>query len=363
MSYRSNSAKLRRIMQQPGWWAAISSLGFHGLIFLVLSILPAPPSLGDDIDSSRTVSVVELSPGQTGRLPNFIELDTALPPLPEAPPPDPDSSDLGVEPFEFDLGPNIIESQRDFNLAPRTSPTYDFSDLFSNLPAPNVLNRRRPIPVPRTTRPLPAPTPIQPTAPEVVQPAPLPEATAEDLQPTPPAEQESPAEQPDPSEQPPQQTARASQSPPPQGIQLSEAQQERYEQLFTYNAQGTSGREAQDKALTWFTETLGRDIDDIDSLRNFLSLQVDYPPDTCAIGAEEGDLTATYGVVLGEDGNISERPELIRSAGYPVLNFVGRDAVEAEGSFSDATGPRLVRVDFIYSDAACAAAEAIARDS
>lgn len=362
MPYRFNSAKFRHIMQQPGWWAAVSSLGFHGLIFLVLSLLPAPPSLGDDLDSSRTVSVVELSAGQAGRLPNFTELETTLPPLPE---PIPGASLPAPEDFTFDLGPNIVESQRDFNLAPRTSATYDFSDLLSNLPPPETFSRRRPIVVPRRTRSLPPPTPIQPAPTRSFENAPPvePEPSAEDLRPegSPTPDESDTAEEPTPTA--PQQTARASQPRPPQGIQLSEEQQERYDQLFSYNPDGTSGRAAQDAALAWFTETLGRDIEDIDRLRDFLTLQVEYPADTCGIGAEEGDLAASYGVVLDEDGAASERPVLIRSSGYPVLNLVGRDAVEAAGSFSEATGPRLVRVDFVYSDATCAAAEAIARDS
>lgn len=370
MPNRFNSATIRQFTQQPGWWAVVSSLGFHGLVFLVLSLLPAPPSLGDDLDSPRTVSMFELSTSDTERLPNFLELETALPPLPDTPPPLPGIPNLEAESYEFDLGPNIVESQRDFERSPRSSATYDFSDLFSNLPTPNVLNRRPSIPVPRRrpTAPPPAPTPIAPASPDVVETTPDPdpdEGTAEDLQqPNSAAEPEQPdtaSDNPDSDE--PEQVARASDPPEPERIELSEEQQAVYDRLYTYRTDGTSGSDAQVAATTWLTEELGRDIGEVDTLRNFLTLSVDYPEDTCAIGSTEGSLAASYGIVLDDSGAIASEPVLIRSSGYGVLNLVGRSVVEAADSFEEASGPKIVRVEFVYSDATCSAAEAIAREN
>ncbi|MGB3613207.1 MAG: hypothetical protein WBA10_05380 [Elainellaceae cyanobacterium] len=366
MPNRFNPATIRQFTQQPSWWAAVSSLGFHGLVFLGLSLLPAPPSLGDDIDSPRTVSVFEFSASDTARLPNFLDLETSLPPLPDAPPPIPSIPNLKPEAYEFDLGPNIVESQRDFEISPRSSATYDFSDLFSNLPTPNVLNRRPPISVPRQA---PTPAPIEPASPEVVDetppsnaPASTPDAgTAADLQQpngTAP-EQPGPASGDTTSEAP--QVARASENPKPEAIQLSEEQQAVYDRLYTYSTNGTSGSEAQVAATAWLTEEVGRDISEVDTLRNFLTLSVDYPTDACAIGSAEGSLAASYGVVLDDSGAITGDPVLIRSSGYGVLNLEGRAAVEDADSF-DASGPKIVRVEFVYSDATCSAAEAIARE-
>ncbi|MGF1512610.1 MAG: hypothetical protein ACFB5Z_02795, partial [Elainellaceae cyanobacterium] len=247
MPQRSNSVAIRRMMRQPGWWAAVSSLGFHGLLFALLPLLPAPPSFGDDIDS-RTVSVFELSSTDTERLPTFLESELSLPPLPDAPAPEGQQTPE-LEPYKIDLGPNIIESQRQFEQAPRSSASYDFSNVFPNLPDPSVFERRQSVVIPpappqrqqpqRQQPQPPATTPIEPASPDSVDE--LPGGRAADLEPpsreTPPDERiqapfpnanrdAEPAEPQGP-------IARGPDQPEPQSIELSPEQQAAYEQLYT----------------------------------------------------------------------------------------------------------------------------------
>ncbi len=375
MPNRFSSVSIRRMMRQPGWWAAASSLGFHGLLFMLLPLLPTPPSLGDDIDS-RTVSVFELSSADTERLPNFLESELSLPPLPDAPAPEGQQT-LELEPYKFDLGPNIVESQRQFEQAPRSSASYSFPSIFPNLPDPSVFERRQSVVIPPPPqRPQQRPqldiVPIQPSPPQVVDEAPSPTApeqgTAADLRS--PNGQETPAEQPDadadagssgaaPEE--PSQVARASDPAPPERIELSEEQQQAYNRLYGYSASGTSAGEAQVAATTWLTEGLGLSISEVDILRNPLRMSINYPKDACAIGADEGSLVSYYGVVLGDDGTVSSEPVLVRSSGYGVLNLEGKAAAAGQ-TFEEASGPALVGVEFVYSDANCSVSEAIARD-
>lgn len=362
MAKRLSSASIRRMTRQPGWWAAAASLGFHGLLFTLLPLLPTPPSFGDDIDA-RTVSVLELSTTDTERLPNFLDEELTPPPVPGAPLPE-NGQPLQIEPYG-DLGPNLVESLEQWQQSQQSRSSVSPGGFYT-LPPNFTLRNNSQNPPPAD---LPSLNPAPPSTdsekilpPEEIQPDDPTDALSR-LEPDDPPE-EPPAEASPPPEEPPQESPPPEPPPEPKRIALSEEQQEAYRRLYSHSGEGTSGNEAQLAALEWLTEGLGFNIDEAAGYRrDILQISISYPEDACVITSEDANPPATpavYGIVLNESGSVTEEPVLLRSSGYGVLNLEGGQAVAAQ-TF-DASGPKLVEVKFRSPDETCSAPEAIARE-
>ncbi len=67
------------VLRQPFSLAVIASITVHGIIWAVAPLLPAGQS--PEVDTSRQVSVVELSPNEQLRLPDFANPQITFPPL------------------------------------------------------------------------------------------------------------------------------------------------------------------------------------------------------------------------------------------------------------------------------------------
>lgn len=154
-------------MQQPIFFAAIASLGLHGILFAALPSL-SPAAVSDD--NQQRVPVVELGADDISRLPNFVDLDTPVVP---------DISD----PYSFNL--DSLEGLDDsdpldqlLNDLDRVEPdVLSSSDLLrplppsTPLPAPISPSRTFPswpfssIPIPKP-EPSPSPSPAQDSLPE-----------------------------------------------------------------------------------------------------------------------------------------------------------------------------------------------------
>ncbi|NEQ96895.1 MAG: hypothetical protein F6K30_09245 [Cyanothece sp. SIO2G6] len=163
---RSFTNQLNEWVQQPIFFAAIASLGLHGVLFAALpSFSPTPIS----DDSQRTVPVVELGTEDINRLPSFVDLDT--PNVPQAVVPydpyefaSPLASSDGLDSLEqllndLDTNPSSSPSSDDF-LIPQPTP------LPAPISPPSPLSSSWPFGLPRPNprpTPIPTPTPAQPT--------------------------------------------------------------------------------------------------------------------------------------------------------------------------------------------------------
>ena len=84
-----------------------------------------------------------------------------------------------------------------------------------------------------------------------------------------------------------------------------------------------------------------------------ISLDGVYPKDAC-VRQLEG--TAILGVVVDESGRISSTVDILKSAGYPILNQQAIAQVQRAGPFNNTTGapqPYRVSVNFQYNPFAC----------
>ena len=135
---RTFADRLNEWTGQPVFWAAIASLGLHGILF---AALPSFSSGTVNLDE-RTVSVVELGAEELQRLPNFPELDT--PALPDV-----------EDPYDFALDPleNWDDILKDLGIEDTPEPVVPRSPgLLAPLPRSPLL----PPPI-STPRPLPGP--------------------------------------------------------------------------------------------------------------------------------------------------------------------------------------------------------------
>jgi len=356
MSFRSLVQTLpvqfRQMTRQPGWWAVVSSVGFHGLLFVVLPLLPTPSSRASEPDILDPVAVVELGPDEIGRLPDFSDSDVTLPPLPDGE----ELYSFGDDFDEFsELDPDLPSS------APIPSP---FPSL-STLPPLPPLPSRTPLPRPQTFgdlfRQSPSISPGSPLPSTEVEPAPVeePEApqaedspanSADDLRPQPTDE----AAVPEPSEPSP---------PEPNPDEIAQqrqeallAEQQRLQELFTFNPFGESDVE---NAFSAFNNS-AKSIDATEG--EPLTLSLPYPSGACPLNFEEGQvIQVVWGAFVDSEKQVLGSPEpiLIYSSGYKFFDDIAREAI-ASGSFTelisnDAGVNRayVVTVEFTYSSENC----------
>lgn len=349
---------LRGTLSQPASIAMAASVGIHGLLFVLLPMLPSNSFEPSD-NEQRTVDLVELTPDELSRLPDLSTPETPdFPKIPDVQANDPSRNDLFRSPSTLSRIPQLsVPSSQPFFIPPYPPPIAI---------QPSVPRSITPSAPPTATPPSsPSPSPAQ--TPQPQQPTPnlgetrdLPELAT--IDPTVPLEGESIPVRPEESSAQPSETLMAEQA------QLRE--------LFTFNEEGTTNEEANIAYGTWFLEELGQQSGE--PLK--IPIKASYTVTACRIlGRIQDDpkrLNAIYGVVVDPDGSLKGNPQLVRSSGFKYFNQQALEAI-AQYDFSapipetgeddspeattetviTAEGDRiyLVDVQFDYSEEICPA--------
>lgn len=327
--------RLQELKKNPSAISAIASLGLHGLLFILLPLLPYASIKATEPEIKESVAVLELTPEEQKRLPDFPATPSIeLPPIAE--PPKTNSSDL------FSLS-DIPKAS-----APSTS------DSLLTPPLPIFIPPAPPVQIPSFSIPIPT-TPIRPApqaapspAPQSSQsPTPSPSASAE---PTP-----VPSVAVEPGPESPQAEANAEPSPAPrtqeQIRQDLVARQQELRELYTYNPAGTSVGAAQTTFADWFYEKLGKTGEDFDN-RKQVEVAAEYPKLACPLKQTR---TAVVGAMVDADNKIVGEPKIVQSSGYQLFNQEALNAIQSY-EFDNSIGAEqlfLVTFKFNYNEEIC----------
>lgn len=335
--------KLQEIRRNPSAISALASLGLHGLLFTIFPFLPDTALKATEPEIQRSVDIVELTPQEQQRLPDF---STTVPPI-ELPPitqaPQPNNSDL-------------------FSLTDPPQPPS------SDLPSDDSLLAP---PLPIFIPPLPPPTqipsfsiqiPPTPAQPAPIRPSPSPQATnSPQSSPSPTATPAEPlpsvaVEQGPETSQPQASTEQPSPAPrtEEQIRQDLVARQQELRELYTYNSTGTSEGDGQIAFLTWFREAFGKDFGEGDSKPALKETTAEYPRQACLLKQTR---RAVVGVVVDAENQIISEPKVLQSSGYRLFNQEALKVVESY-AFENSTGkeqPYLIGVKFEYNEETCPA--------
>ncbi len=338
--------------------AAIASVAVHGALWMVLPMLPSAAARNEELDIPEPVGMVELTPADMSRLPDFSE-----PRLPDLPPisdlPNaalPNTNSLEYEDGEWYSLDNDDLSSYDWytNVPSVPGNPYDYSDRNNNSAGTRTT---------QSTQSTRSSTNIETTQDEDSE-----RTTAEatdDLVTEPIATDYTGdvTDLPDlnPGDPSTATTGNASQSEETGDngqiatapTNLADEARDREltrEQLLTYSAVGTT----QDYFLTesspqfisaWIPELEARGAEENLPLnRDWIELRVEAPPTACLIDPEQLDQTdgpwaTTYGVIIDASGELVEgtmsvddetaigNPETVWRSGFPLLDQAGREAV------------------------------------
>jgi hypothetical protein len=379
-------AAARQLLQQPTAISAIASLGMHALLFVLLPILPYAALTEAEPEIRRSVEVVELTPEEQNRLPEFSSAQVDLPPLfPDSP-----TGDLPPLPLP----------------KPSTPPPADglFSDPFFNTPIPNfsfpIFPQSVPLPPPVAQQPPKPPEPAPPqTAPSLqpeAQPSPegdrptitlrpgglpiLPEGSENPAAPTqPPSDRLNPPQSDDRVAANPESTAEspaAPAEPSPQArsdeeivAALRQDVEARRQEIFlqrqlAYNPAGTDQDPNYNPGSAWAQwmqslEESGVNLSNVGDNSQFPQTAIEIPFPEAACEAVEQDVSAVFGVVVNGEGAPVGDYAVLRSSGYEYFNTVGGESILAS-TFENPAGkdlPYQITVTFPYSAEACASSE------
>jgi hypothetical protein len=303
----------------------------------------------------RPVDLVELSPEEQKRVPDFSTPEINLPPIPQAP-------DQKQNSFSLDPIPNQSAIEPPSNpsfFAPPPLPSIipyipppppRFSFNFNDTPAANP-PAAIPSPSSQPTTPAkPAETPgsNQSTSPSVPPNA----ANSPQANQTPSQQATAPTEQ--PNQQAPQRTLddiRRDLVARQRDLRQQYAERQEMQRLLTYNATGTSRGDADVTFGDWFYKELGgKSLDELKQER----IAATYPKEACAL---KQDRQAVVGIVVDGGDRLVGQPRLIQSSGFPLFNQAALAAV-ADHKFDnpgDANQPYLVTVKFVYNADECPA--------
>lgn len=341
------------------FWAVVGSLGVHVLFWIVVPFLPSGDRRNES-EIQRPVELVELSPAEKERLPDFLTEDVPLPEVaPSASLPTPQNTPLTqgpgrpqvrfspiLPPFFVPPPPSEFPTYRP-NFRPRTRTTIvqpsTPPSVAAATPAPSAAPSRTPSPAPAAT---PSPSPTESPAPNPT------EGQATETPPTPPA-----ATGGRPRYNRPNNAARPTS---PQLVAARQAQAEQPE-LFAFNEAGTTNDELRNSDRDWFltaVELLGEDYDPdlydpTDEGFPLVEINAAYPEEAC-VQRLEG--TAIVGVVVGPDGKPLEdsEPTILQSSGYGFLNEQAKQIAQSYGF--DEADKRIayrVRVSFAPDQEVC----------
>lgn len=365
-------------LTQPAGIATFASVGIHGLLWVLLPILPlSSKTAGPEV--KQPVQLVELTPQELSRLPEFSTPQLSLPPSNRTNSPTLPS----LRSFDFLSPPTAIapgSPQYSFPLSP---PTIDLPSAppIYEIPDGDLVRPRRNFPtqppvtnIPDTEDPEEQPGDAPPTYTQIPdlanlpsgaeeQPSedeadPVPEDTAT---PTPPETDNStqannPPETDDSTQAtnnsvPPQQTTNEGRPAtiPPEAIARLQAERQRLRELYAYDATGTTETEITAAIEAWSEKTLkplGK------SWKN-LTLRPSYPNEACPRKLQG---VVAIGVVADAEGKLTAEPTLLQSSGYKLLNQAALAAIQAyEFEPTGETQPYLVSLPFEFSEDACAA--------
>lgn len=329
-------------LKHPAVWSGIASVGLHGLLFALLPLLPTEALKENPPDLQRSVDLVELTPEEQQRLPDFPdELLIDLPPIAQTPSQSPPDLFSTLPPLPSEPVPPLDPSF----VNPLPLPPFP---IFPILPPP-----------PRTPLQIPTPTPPSPQASPSPSPSPSPQASpAPDATPQPEA---SPAPDASPVPAPTETAENPPASPQPSPSEQLIARQQELRELYSYNPEGTSNEAALQSDTGWLEQIstqLGDNWNE-DAQKNLAPSRIieiagAYPRAACT---RRLAASVILGVMVDGEGKLVEEPvppTILRSSGYGVFNQLAIEAVVAH-SF-EAIGkplPYRVLVEFQPTDEVC----------
>lgn len=384
--------QLRRWSQEPFWWAAIASLGVHSLLWVALPFLPSSAETEQAVQ--KPVELIQLTPQEQSRVPDFAAPQATIPAFPTRP-----NNALPGQGFSLSPLPNQGFSRFPSSTLPPffVPPVPPLPPLSSFRPRTTTrLPQRSPLVIPPPPPSLPPATPANPATPNLSPgftnsgrslnvprqngSASLPSLTAAPTPGTPPLFSRPPSSLESP---PPSTTPSTSPSPTSNGATgtsspgasnspssattpgasnqpLSPAQQltelrRREPRLFTFNPQGASSDQANLAYLGWLDQ-IGRQEQDPEDLEK-VELSSTYPAAACLLAPELENkaVTSVAGVVVDADDKLVDDPVLLRSGEYGIF---GAEAIALARAHTfdnptDTAQPYLVEVTFTYSREAC----------
>jgi hypothetical protein len=373
---------VRQVLQQPAAVSAIASFGVHLLLFAVLPVLPHAAFTESEPDIRRSVEVVELTPEEQSRLPEFSNERLDLPPLFQ-------------EPLPGTLTPLPIPD------ASKTPPPADglFSDPLFNVPLPNFS-----FPIFPQTVPVPPPVAQQPPAdtkpPE--QPPVVPETEAETTEtddaprritlspgglPILPEGSEA-LEVPSERLNPPRGDDRiaanqeatesdTTESPVPEAPAPARSNEEiiaalrqdvearrreiAIQRQLAYNPSGTEQDPNYHAGSAWAQwmqglEAAGVNLSNVGENNQFprTAIELPFPAEACEV--VQRTVSTDIGVVIDAEGKPAGDFTVLRSSGYEFFNNVAGESILAS-TFENPTGkniPYQITATFSYTGESCA---------
>jgi hypothetical protein len=335
--------------------AAIASVAVHGALWVGLPILPSEAARDEELDIPEPVSMVELTPADLSRLPDFSE-----PRLPDLPPVSdlPDAALPNTNSLEYEDGDWYSLNDLDDDLSSYdwyTTPSvpgnpYDYSYRNNNTYGTQSTRPSQSTQSTEPTAPPPPPnddtaaTPPETTDEPSTETSPVSEYTGDmaDLPDLNPSDPTSAAPEEDSEDN--GQVAAAPATPASSNDDLTR------EQLLTYSAVGTTqdyflAESSRQFIAAWIPELAARGAEENLPLnRDWIELSVEAPPTACLIAPEQleqvdGALTTTYGVIVDASGELLEgvmsvddetvigNPETVWRSGFPLLDRAGREVV------------------------------------
>lgn len=362
------SPAVRQLLQQPAAISAIASFGIHALVFALLPILPYAALVEEkEPEIRQSVDVVELSPEEQARLPEFPASQIDLPPLLDSLPPavtdlpplpvpsqstaPPSADDLFSDPFFSSSLPNF------------SIPT--FPQTVPYPPAPPVQSRpQQPVTVqPQTETPTASPSPapeglpILPGGSELLNPQPQESNNPQTQQNSQTAanSQATPSPTPSPSVQP-----RSDEEIVAALRRDVEArrQQIAIQEQLAYNPSGTDADPNHNTDRSWvaWVDSLQAEGVNLENLSNRAvdNIEAPFPPEACEVVQKE--VSADVGVVVDPDGKAIGTPAIVRNSGYEFFNLKAGEAALSHVGYKNDTGknlPYLVTVTFPYTGDSC----------
>ncbi len=316
------------MLRDPFALAVLGSLAIHGLLWVVLPLLPSAKP--EDFDARQTVGVVELSPTEQLRLPDFANPQVSFPPLtsqtklPKIPAnssktarksPDPllDNSSL----YNFPL----------LNFPPPPVLNIPFSSIDSLPPIPN--DRRR---VVRESRPVVKvkPKPQPSTPPDALASATATATGPVDEQPKAPVR---------PEKLTPEQLARLLEDG-------RKAQNSR--DLFTLNTANTTDKDLQNNSIQFAEIAQQLSQGNLENNKDSWHKQKDvtdlYPKEACPYKLKGNAFIAA---LVQPDGKLAGKPVVLRSSGYKALDNAAIEYVTKQ-KFDAGDQYRVMSYPFVF---------------
>jgi TonB family protein len=340
MLNNSIAGTLPKKLIQPTNIAIAASVLIHGafLYFGIPYINSELPEENDNPDLTRNVPIIELTPEEQTRLPNLeqelpeipifnsapdLPSTQGLPPLPPLPPAFAPGASL--QPIFTPFSSNLPSIPLPPPPPPMSFPSSSGSLILPPPPPPNKLPISRNLPAP----PPPLNSEIKPSFPNSPQSF-SPQTPTDNTRSITPIQ--------------PTQTEPSREQIIAKRQQNLLASIDRLGRNLQKDERNTSPEEGNKNYLNWLTKIKA-------AKPTIANLNGTYPKDACLRGLEG---SASYGVLVNTQGKVVET-ELIRSAGYPILNKQALRDVYAE-TYINQTGqlqPFQVNVNFNRNDRVC----------